>query len=119
MRVFHNIFVLTRSYSDRKRALKWVLLVTVPRTVLDATASVRQDQRKDCVLVLHTHPVGTVVFSPSMIAHALADDEHLPYARDVWREGFPEADWRGVRAVILSAAKDLSARRASPSRSLP
>ena len=23
------------SYSDRKRALKWVLLVTVPRTVLD------------------------------------------------------------------------------------
>jgi len=28
--------------------------------------------------------------------------------RDVWREGFPEADWREVRAVILSAAKDLS-----------
>src|SRR5216684_2389025 len=31
---------MTRSYSDRKRALKWVLLVTVPRTVLDAAASV-------------------------------------------------------------------------------
>src|SRR5712664_3563508 len=51
MRVFHNIFVLTRSSSDRQRTLKWVLLVTVPRTVLDATASlrtasVRQDQRK-------------------------------------------------------------------------
>src|SRR5207245_6449149 len=68
------------SYSDRKRALKWVLLVTVPRAVLDdatnlamgpgndaarlrtasvsqdprkclRTASVRQDQRKYCVLV--------------------------------------------------------------------
>ena len=44
------------SYSDRKRALKWVLLVTVPRTVLDdaarlRTASVRQDQRKYCVLL--------------------------------------------------------------------
>src|SRR6266446_3884418 len=79
MRVFHNIFVLTRSYSDRQRTLKWVLLVTVPRTVLDATASVltrsandagastdcvgqaerkalrtasvRQDHRKYCVLV--------------------------------------------------------------------
>src|SRR5260221_7313616 len=40
---------------DRKRALKWVLLVTVPRTVLDATASlrtasVRQDQRQYFVL---------------------------------------------------------------------
>src|SRR6266436_6560227 len=51
------------SYSDRKRTLKWVLLVTVPRTVLDATASlrtasVRQDQRQYCVLVLRTHPVG-------------------------------------------------------------
>jgi hypothetical protein len=39
------------SYSDRKRALKWVLLVKVPRTFLDdaarlRTASVRQDQRK-------------------------------------------------------------------------
>src|SRR5258708_39673316 len=45
------------SYSDRKRALKWVLLVTVPRTVLDdatrlRTASVRQDQRKYCVLLV-------------------------------------------------------------------
>src|SRR5579864_327407 len=54
------------SYSDRKRALKWVLLVTVPQTVLDATASlrtasVRQDQRQYCVLVLRTHPVGAVV----------------------------------------------------------
>src|SRR5258708_16717895 len=54
------------SYSDRKRALKWVLLVTVPRTVLDdatrlRTASVRQDHRKYCVLVLRTHPVGSVV----------------------------------------------------------
>src|SRR5260370_5775861 len=76
----------TRSYSDRQRTLKWVLLVTVPRTVLDATASVltrsandagastdcvgqaerkalrtasvRQDQRQYCVLVLRTHPVG-------------------------------------------------------------
>src|SRR5260221_14165798 len=51
---------------DRKRVLKWVLLVTVPQTVLDATASlrtasVRQDQRKYCVLVLRTHPVGSVV----------------------------------------------------------
>src|SRR5438132_8551147 len=80
MRVFHNIFVLTRSYSDRQRALQWVLLVTVPRTVLDATASVltrsandagastdcvgqaerkalrtasvRQDQRQYCVLLV-------------------------------------------------------------------
>src|SRR3989442_13645648 len=79
MRVFHNIFVLTRSYSDRQRTLKWVLLVTVPRTVLDATASVltrlgnaaaqlvlrtqprraalrtasvRQDQRQYCVLLV-------------------------------------------------------------------
>src|SRR5258707_2346937 len=70
------------------RSLKWVLLVTVPRTVLDATASVltrlgnaaaqlvlrtqprraalrtasvRQDHRKYCVLVLRTHPVGAVV----------------------------------------------------------
>src|SRR5713226_3703823 len=69
----------TRSYSDRQRALKWVLLVTVPRTVLDATASVltrlgnaaaqlvlrtqprraalrtasvRQDQRQYCVLLV-------------------------------------------------------------------
>src|SRR5260221_10638029 len=46
----------TRSYSDRQRALKWVLLVTVPRTVLDdaprlRTASVRQDQRQYCVLL--------------------------------------------------------------------
>src|SRR5216683_413959 len=46
----------TRSYSDRQRALKWVLLVTVPRTVLDATASLRtasfrQDQRQYCVLL--------------------------------------------------------------------
>src|SRR6266436_1758324 len=37
------------------RILKWVLLVTVPRTVLDdaarlRTASVRQDQRQYCVL---------------------------------------------------------------------
>src|SRR5713101_3975245 len=32
---------MTRSYSDRQRALKWVLLVTVPRTVLDATATLR------------------------------------------------------------------------------
>jgi len=37
---------------------------------------------------------------------------------DVWREGFPEADWRGVRAVILSEAKDLCARRARPFASL-
>ena len=71
------------SYSDRKRALKWVLLVTVARTVLDATASVRQDQRQYCVLVTlpnhlfcnasllqavsrtlpRTHPVGAVVMS--------------------------------------------------------
>jgi hypothetical protein len=78
MRVFHNIFVLTRSYSDRQRALKWVLLVKIPRIFLDATASVltrlgnaaaqlvlrtqprraalrtasvRQDQRKYCVLL--------------------------------------------------------------------
>jgi hypothetical protein len=56
------------SYSDRQRALKWVLLVTVPRTVLDATASlrtasVRQGHRKYCVLVLRTHPVGSVVWS--------------------------------------------------------
>src|SRR5260221_11190046 len=78
----------TRSYSDRQRTLKWVLLVTVPRTVLDATASVltrlgnaaaqlvlrtqprraalrtasvRQDHRQYCVLVLRTHPVGSVV----------------------------------------------------------
>src|SRR6266852_5925406 len=29
MRVFHNIFVLTRSYSDRQRALKWVLPTTL------------------------------------------------------------------------------------------
>jgi hypothetical protein len=77
------------SYSDWKRTLKWVLLVTVPRTVLDATAlvltrsandagastdcvgqaerkalrtaSVRQDHRQYCVLVLRTHPVGSVV----------------------------------------------------------
>jgi len=76
------------SYSDRKRALQWVLLVTVPRTVLDATASVltrlgnaaaqlvlrtqprratlrtasvRQDHRQYCVLVLRTYPVGSVV----------------------------------------------------------
>src|SRR5713101_4358357 len=71
---------MTRSSSDRQRALKWVLLVTVPRTVLDdaanlamgpgndatrlrtasvsqdqrkclRTASVRQDQRQDCVLL--------------------------------------------------------------------
>src|SRR5260221_14013916 len=69
----------TRSYSDRQRTLKWVLLVTVPRTVLDATASVltrlgnaaaqlvlrtqprraalrtasvRQDQRQYCVLLV-------------------------------------------------------------------
>src|SRR5260370_15682064 len=70
---------MIRSYSDRQRALKWVLLGTVPRTVLDATASVltrlgnvasqlalraqprraalrtasvRQDQRKYCVLLV-------------------------------------------------------------------
>src|SRR6266436_7742515 len=66
MRVFHNTFVLTRSYSDRKRALKWVLLVKIPRIFLDATASlrtasVRQDHRQYCVLVLRTHPVGSVV----------------------------------------------------------
>src|SRR5216683_4399505 len=69
---------MTRSFSDRQRALKWVLLVTVPRTVLDdaasvltrlgnvasqlalraqprravlRTASVRQDQRQYCVLL--------------------------------------------------------------------
>jgi len=56
MRVFHNIFVLTRSYSDRQRTLKWVLLVKIPRIFLDATASlrtasVRQDQRQYCVLL--------------------------------------------------------------------
>ncbi len=38
---------------------------------------------------------------------------------DVWREGFPEADWRGVRTVILSEAKDLSARRARPFAEFP
>src|SRR5216683_2893196 len=59
---------LKGSYSDRKRVLKWVLLVTVPQTVLDATASlrtasVRQDHRQYCVLVLRTHPVGSVVSS--------------------------------------------------------
>src|SRR5260221_9964124 len=74
--------------STHHTILKWVLIVTVPRTVLDATASVltrlgnaaaqlvlrtqprraalrtasvRQDQRKYCVLVLRTHPVGSVV----------------------------------------------------------
>src|SRR6266481_6148437 len=56
MRVFHNIFVLTRSSSDRQRTLKWVLLVKIPRIFLDATASlrtasVRQDQRQYCVLL--------------------------------------------------------------------
>src|SRR5260221_1720686 len=48
---------MTRSSSDRQRTLKWVLLVTVARTVLDdatrlRTASVRQDQRKYCVLLV-------------------------------------------------------------------
>ena len=45
-----------------------------------------------------------------------------PPGGDVWRKGFPEADWSGVRAVIpslrsgqaLSEAKDLCARRARP-----
>src|SRR5260370_31974945 len=81
-------------YSAGKRAFKWVLLVTVPRPVLDATASVltrlgnaaaqlvlrtqprraalrtasvRQDHRKYCVLVLRTHPVGAVVLSNGMV----------------------------------------------------
>src|SRR6266436_2438377 len=57
MRVFHNIFVLTRSYSDRQRTLKWVLLVTVPRTVLDATASVLTRLGNAAAqLVLRTQP---------------------------------------------------------------
>src|SRR5229473_3193605 len=70
---------MIRSYSDRQRALKWVLLVKIPRIFLDATASVltrlghvasqlalraqprrsalrtasvRQDQRKYCVLLV-------------------------------------------------------------------
>src|SRR5258708_10091837 len=47
---------MTRSYSDRQRTLKWVLLVKIPRIFLDATASlrtasVRQDQRQYCVLL--------------------------------------------------------------------
>jgi hypothetical protein len=33
---------------------------------------------------------------------------------DVWREGFLEADWRGVLTVILRFAQDLGARRARP-----
>jgi len=33
---------------------------------------------------------------------------------NVWREGFPEADWRGVLAVILSAAKELCGSLARP-----
>src|SRR6266436_8206261 len=78
----------TEKAREHVRILKWVLLVTVPRTVLDATASVltrlgnaaaqlvlrtqprraalrtasvRQDHRQYCVLVLRTHPVGSVV----------------------------------------------------------
>jgi hypothetical protein len=34
------------------------------------------------------------------------------------KAGFPEADWKGARTVILSEAKDLSARRARPFASL-
>src|SRR5260221_8934370 len=34
-----------------------------------------------CVLVLRTHPVGSVVFSPSMIAGLWANDEPLAHAR--------------------------------------
>jgi len=34
-----------------------------------------------CVLVLRTHPVGVVVFSPSMIAGLWANDEPLAHAR--------------------------------------
>ena len=50
------------SYSDRQRALKWVLLVTVPQTVLDATASVLTRLGNAAAqLVLRTHPVGSVV----------------------------------------------------------
>jgi hypothetical protein len=49
---------------------------------------------------------------PFLVWHGLAQ------SGDVWREGFPKADWRGVRAVILSEAKDLSARRARPFASL-
>jgi len=43
------------SYSDRKRALKWV------RPTHFVLASLRPDQRKYYVLVLRTHPVGAVV----------------------------------------------------------
>ena len=32
-----------------------------------------------CVLVLRTHPVGTVVLSPSMRAYMMADDEYLAH----------------------------------------
>jgi len=40
--------------------LQWVLATTLARL---RTASVRQDHRKYCVLVLRTHPVGSVVSS--------------------------------------------------------
>ncbi len=57
------------------------------------------------------------------IAKCRRGDKPWRTGPDVWREGFPSADWRGVRAVILvsrsperseGAAKDLSTRRARP-----
>src|SRR5260370_19301325 len=48
---------MTRSYSDRQRALKWVLLVMVRRTILDATASVLTRLGNSAAqLVLRTQP---------------------------------------------------------------
>src|SRR5260221_472302 len=44
------------------------------------------DRKRDSVPVLRTHPVGVVVFSPSMIADVQANREALAHARwgSVW-----------------------------------